>query len=62
MRILMKHTLLLAFALLLTGCMNMPEPAYSDAAIASEQIEENISEAQMAQKEYEELQSKRITE
>jgi hypothetical protein len=44
---------------LLTACINEPEPQGSDASIANTQIRENQTEAQLAQKEYIEVQRER---
>ncbi|UFH59314.1 hypothetical protein [Sulfurovum mangrovi] len=55
----MRFLLILPIALLVTACMNEPEPHGSDASIANTQIRENQTEAQLAKKEYMELQKER---
>ena len=55
----MRFLLILPTMLLVTACMNEPEPKDSDASIANTQIQENQTEAQLAQKEYIELQRER---
>ncbi|MFT7879473.1 MAG: hypothetical protein ABXS91_03675 [Sulfurimonas sp.] len=55
----MRFLLVLPTLLLLTACMHEPEPQGSDASIANTQIQENQTEAQLAQKEYIELQRER---
>ncbi|MDM5272631.1 hypothetical protein PGH07_10655 [Sulfurovum sp. zt1-1] len=55
----MRFLLVLPTVLLLTACMNDPEPKGSDAAIANTQIQENKTEAKIAQEEYIRLQKER---
>ena len=55
----MRLLLLLPTMLLLTACMNDPEPKGSDASIANTHIQENKTEAKMAQEEYIRLQKAR---
>ena len=54
--------LVLLLPLLITGCMSIPYIMEPDEAKATEQIQENRTEAQMAQIEYEELKSQRSEE
>lgn len=58
----MRFLLVLSIALFVTACVNEPEPVGSDASIANTQIQENQTEAQLAQREYIELQRERSTQ
>lgn len=55
----MHFLLILPTLLLLTACMHEAEPQGSDASIANTQIQENQTEAQLAQSEYIEVQRER---
>ena len=57
----MRSIVLLISSFLITACVYGPEPKTSDASVAQVQIQENRLEAEMAQKEYEKLQSHRDT-
>jgi hypothetical protein len=62
----MKWLLPLILALGLTGCIDIPIPYFdnkkNDEPTAKEKIQENRSEAQIAQQEYEDLQDTRTSQ
>ena len=61
----MKMLLALILSLGLTGCVDIPMPEYfggEDESTTKEHIQENKSEAELAKKEYQDLQDTRTSE
>ena len=61
----MKLFFPLILSLVLTGCVDIPMPSFfgkKDEATSKDKIQENKSEAQMAQQEYQELQETRTAQ